>query len=269
MSRSSHGRVLDQRYDPARDRAYHLGLLLGQGISAWAVHALEDGAPVALGWADEANALKAAELPLHPVTVSFVTLPEWSTLVPDGALAPGSESAHLALVYGRIPSGAMRDEPVRSLGATCVYVHDDVAERVVLERFPRARPVPMQGLMVRTALARCTDRPVVLVHRAVERADVAIAGHGRLLLSNTFPARTAQDLLYFTLLAVERSGLAAADVQLLWSGTHFTPAEQELFARFFPHTGDALNPAWRKQAVYAAERPERWMAVMEQFACVS
>jgi hypothetical protein len=269
MTVTAKERLLDQRYDPARDRAYHLSILSGQGLSAWAVHALDDGAPVALAWADANDALKDLELPRHPVTVSFVALPEWSTLVPDGALTPGSESAHLALVHGNLPNGALRDEPLRSLGATCLYVHDDRAEHDVLERFPHARPVAMQGLMVRTAMARWKDRPVVLIHRSAERVDVAVAGQGRLLLSNTFPARTAQDLLYFTLLAVERTGLSAADVRLLWGGTHLVSAETELLGRFFAHTGDGLDQAWAGRAVYAAERPERWMAVLAQFACVS
>ncbi|HMC96574.1 MAG TPA: DUF3822 family protein, partial [Flavobacteriales bacterium] len=177
-------------YDPDREQAWHLSILSGQGVSAWAVHALSDGAPVALHWVEGDEALQDAGVPTKPRSVSFVTLPEWSTLVPEGALVPGSGSKHLALVHGGTPTGALRDEPVPSLGATCIYVHDDQTEYALLDRFPNARPLPMQALMVRAVIARCTAAPLVLMHRGYDRTDIAIASEGRLLLSNSYPTRS-------------------------------------------------------------------------------
>lgn len=255
-------------YEAARERAWHLSILVGPEVQAWAAHAIESGEPVALGWSNDASALDAIELPALPATVSFVTLPEWSALVPEGALEPGTEARHLSLVHGGLPTGALRDELVASLGATCIYVHDDEAERNVLDRFPNARPVPMQGLMVRAALARCNEGPTVLLHRSHQSLEVTIASAGRVLLSNTFPARTSQDLLYFTLLAVEGSGLKPVDVQLQHSGTHLTGHERDLLHRYFVNERTAVG-ALNEQAANDPVEMHRWLALMEQFACVS
>ena len=263
------GSYLASRYDPGRERAYHLSILLAQGLSAWAVPEVADGAPLALGWGKDGDSLNDGELPTRPLTVSFITLPEWSTLVPDGALAPGSEARHLALVHGGLPSGAMRDEPVEHVGATCIYVHDDRLEQAALERFPHARPLPMQALMVRTALARCGDRPVVLLHRSTDRLDCAVAKGGRLLLSNTFPARSWQDVLYYALLATERCGSQPDAVDLLMSGTHLSMAERELLQRYFTHAAPAVEPPWSDPAADKAAPADRWLAVLDQFACAS
>ena len=263
------GSYLASRYEPTRERAYHLGLITGQGTTAWAVHEVATGAPVALAWGHGAPALDDELLPTHPVTVSFITLPEWSTLVPDGALAPGTEARHLALVHGGMPAGAMRAGAVRELGATCIYVHDDRLERPVLERFPHARSLPMQAVMVNAVLARSTDRPALVLHRGGDRADVALAAGGQLLLSNTYPARSAQDLLYFLLLAVERSGLKPADVVLHFGGTHLTTLEGDLLARYFAHMAPAAEASWGEKPLDTADTPERWWAALEQFACAS
>jgi hypothetical protein len=257
------------RYEPAEERAWHLSILAGQGVSSFAVHALDDGQVVALGWGNDHSVLSSDLLPLHPKTVSFVTLPEWSTLVPDGALVPGTEAQHLSLVHGGVPSGAMRDEPVRSLGATCIYVHDDREEHAVLNRFPNARALPMQGLMVRAAKAHGANSTVVLLHRGADRADVAVVDHGRLLLSNTFPTRSAQDVLYFTLLALEQTGLTPSGTQLLYGGTHLSDAERDLLARYIANTASPCTLPWVQEVTTAESQPYRWLAALEQFGCVS
>ena len=257
------------RYAPERLRTHHLSVLCAQGVSAWAVHDLDRGEVIALGWGPEQQALMDPMLPKHPASVSFISLPEWSTLVPEGALAPGTEAAHLALVHGGRPSGAMRDEPVRSLGATCIYVHDDVAERAVLERFPNARALPMQGLMIHSVLGRAHERPTVLLHRSADRLDVAIASKGTVLMSNTFPARTAQDLLYFALLAVEQTGLHTHDALVLVSGTHLVEGERNLLQRYFTDLAPAMRPLDPGLDTGTDFAADRWLALLEQFACVS
>ena len=253
-------------YDPARERAWHLSILTGQGVTACAVHALDNGSPVALFWGKGHTPLEEEGLPMNPVTVSFVSLPEWSTLVPTGALTPGTEADHLALVHGGLPSGALRDEPVRSIGATCIYVHDDREEHAVLQRYPNARALPMQGLMVRAAKAHGADQAVLLMHRGADRLDIAIADRGRLLLSNTYPARSAHDVLYFTLLALERTGLPPNGTRLLYGGTHLSDAERDLLARYVEQCSPAQALRWDDTTGPPAYR---WMAALEQFACVS
>ena len=256
------------RYEPDRTRAWHLSILCGQGIWAWAAHDKLNGEVVAMGWSDEVGVLDEAPAPTEPFTVSFVTLPEWSTLVPVGALEPGSEARHLAFVHGSLPTGALRDEPLTSLGASCIYVHDDEAERTILNRFPNARPIPMQALMVRAALARSSNLPVMLLHRGHDRADVAIASNGRILLSNSYPAQASQDMLYFALLAVEGAGLRPEDVEVRYGGMHITPHGRDLLHRYFLNEGPAIE-TWPDEPAWLEMGPSRWLAVLEQFPCVS
>ncbi len=256
------------RYDPMLGRSYHLSLLSGQGLSAWAVHEVIGGRPVALGWAGGNDALIDKQLPQQPASVSFVSLPEWSTLVPDGALVPGAEAKHLALVHGGLPTGAMRDESVRSLGATCIYVHNDLAERAVLDRFPNARPLALQSVMIRSTLARCGTDPIVLIHRAYEQLAITIAWKHKVLLTNTYPAKTAQDMLYYVLLAVEQTGYKATDVSLRFGGTHLNNGERELLLRYFRDRAPAGAPLWPDHVETENAPLYRWFAVIEQFACV-
>lgn len=259
-----HGSWKAARYDPAAERSWHLSLLVAGDLRAWSVAAFDNGDTVALGWSNGISALDAEELPLHPASVSFVTLPEWSALVPEGALESGSESRHLGLVHGGLPTGALRDEPVPDIGATCIYVHDDEQERQVLDRYPSARPVPMCTLMLRGALARSSNQAVMFLHRGHDRLDLAIADRGRLLLSNTYPARSSQDMLYFTLLAVDGCGLQPKDVRVEHGGTHLGTHEVSLLERYFSGTA-AAKGAWDGTATDQS----RWIALTEQFACVS
>jgi hypothetical protein len=254
------GRHEDRAYDPARDRAYHLGILTGGGMAAWAVHHLEEGRPWAVAWGPEQEVLTDARLPKVPATVSFIALPESSTLVPDSALEPGNEAAHLALVLGHAPRGELRDESIVALGATCLYTHDRSAAENVLRKYPHARPMALQALLVHSAMARSNEGSMVLVHRGPERTDVAVADGGKLLLSNSFPTRTAHDLLYFTLHAAERTGVDPACSTVLPAGTHLSDEEAALLERYFgrtaPFTGMDGLPGAR-----------RWIAALEQFSC--
>ncbi len=262
------GSYRSSRYDSTLARSYHLSLLVGQGLSGWCAHEIGNGKPVALGWAQGNDVLIDDKLPSRPASISFVSLPEWSTLVPEGALAPGDEAKHLALVHGGMPSGAMRDEPVRSLGATCIYVHNDLAEGAVLDRFPNARPMSLQNVMLRSALSRSITDPIAILHRSADQLAVSIAWKHKVLLSNTFPARTAHDMLYFALLAVEQSGYKAADIAVRYGGTHLTKGEIELIHSYFKESEPLGMPLWPGQIATDQQPLHRWFAVLEQFACV-
>lgn len=256
------------RYEPARDRAWHLSMLVADGAAAWCAHDAANGDPVAMRWSEGLSALDADDLPAHPRSASFVTLPEWSALVPETALEPGSETDHLRLVHGGLPTGAMRSEPVEALGAVCLYLHDDLAERAVLDRFPSARPVPMQSLMARGALARASDAPVLLLHRGHDRLDAALADKGRILLSNTYPARSSQDCLYYALLAADGTGAPVSELRTFYSGQSLTAHEQDLLKRYFHDAAPAIAP-WAGHQAPPGNAPHEWLALLEQFACVS
>lgn len=256
------------RYGRAQERAWHLSLLLSGGVEAWAVHALNDGTVVAMQWSALGGVLDADELPVHPASVSFVTLPEWSTLVPEGAMEPGTQATHLRAVHGGVPTGALRDEPLAAIGASCIYVHDDEAERTVLDRFPHARPVPMRSLMVRSAIARSTSGAVLLLHRGHDRLEVAAADRNRVLLSNSYPVQSSQDVLYFALLAAEGAGLVPDKASMLAGGTHLTAHELDLIHRYFGNPTE-LAAQWPDLKSDTNLTTHRWLALLEQFACVS
>lgn len=256
------------RYEPAQERAWHLSTLINETQCAWCAHDIASGEPMALHWSEGHDALDSDALPAQPASATFVTLPEWSALVPEAALAPGAEAQHLRLVHGGLPTGAMRTETVDTLGAVCVYLHDDELERKVLDRFPNARPLPMQSLLARGAMSRSADGPVLLVHRGQDRLDCAIADHGRLLLSNTYPARSSQDALYYALLSADGASLRPGELRLLFGGTHLTPHEIDLLQRYFSQSGASLH-AWNGHADEPGRMPQRWFALLEQFACAS
>ncbi len=255
-------------YDRSRERAYHLSVVLGEGVCAWAVHAISNGDPVALAWGAGDLALKDHRLPEHPVTVSYVALPEWSTLVPDAALVADTEAQHLSLVHGNAQKGKIRTEPVRLLGATCIYSCYAQTEKTLLELYANARPLPLRSILVRGVLSRSSSKPSVLLHKGADRTEIAIAYGNHLLLCNSFPVHTSEDLLYFTLLAVERTGHSPADIDLFHGGTHLSTNDRELLAKYFKHLKSAVLEPF-PDPVSKEDPADRLLAAFEQFACVS
>ncbi|MEZ4791808.1 MAG: hypothetical protein R2811_17550, partial [Flavobacteriales bacterium] len=90
VERLTPGSHRSKDHRPEAERIHHVAMVLGQGVSGWVAHDMERGHVTALHWAPDADAIRSKDLPGHPRSVTYVTLPEWSTLVPDGALEPGT-----------------------------------------------------------------------------------------------------------------------------------------------------------------------------------
>jgi hypothetical protein len=256
-------------YAPSTERAWHLSVWMAPDVHAWCVHDRATGHLMALYAAKGDRLPNETELPLRPASVSFVALPGISTLVPESALAPGTEVEHLRLVHGAIPTGLLRDEPIGTLGARCVYLHDEQAEHRLMSRFPNARPLPLQGVIVQAAIARSGTSTVAVLDRSDKRMDLAIARGKRLLLSNTFPAIRAEDVLYYLLFALEQCGVPPSEVHLALGGTHLTDAEEDLLRRYVSAHLAAITPSAVGLAEDAVPGLHRWTALIEQFACAS
>lgn len=254
-------------YDPGKERTWHVSALLTPETYAWCVHDIGTGSCVALLSGKPAELPGMGSLPRHPSSVSFTALPEISTLVPESALAPGSEMAHLRTVHGHVPTGLLRDEPIGTLGARCVYLHDEEAEHRLMTRFPSARSLSLQVVLVQTALARSAKGPVLLLHRSAKRLDLALADRQRLLLSNTFHAVNAEDVLYYTLFVLERNGLKPADTHVLTGGTHLHASEEELLARYLPDVAPCIPKDHASLRGTGIENPAHWAGLLLQFAC--
>lgn len=251
---------------PARERAYHLAIVAGPDATAWVARDAQK--VTAMAWSRDESALCDPHLPKHPRTVTFVSLPEWSTLVPDGALVPGSDKAHLALVHGNLPASTVREEPVRTLAAQCLYMNEARAERTVLEQFANARSLPLQAVLVNGALGRSHDGCVVLLHRGADRMDIALAERELLLLSTSYPARTSEDVLYYCLMAIERVGRLPDQVVVRSGGTHLCDGDRAILDRYFRDHRPAVDPALHDQ-LSGVVHAERWLAAFDQAACVS
>ncbi|MBK6542900.1 MAG: DUF3822 family protein [Flavobacteriales bacterium] len=247
----------------------HLGILIRPNGMGWCANEPVTGHCLMLvhGEGDE---LPAADLlPERPASVSFTAVPELSTLVPESALAPGTEAAHLALVHGHLPTGLLRDEPIATLGARCVYLHDEAMEHGVLERFPAARSVALRNLLVRSALEQGKRRTTLVAHRVEKRFDVALADASGLRLSNAFHAATGTDALYYILFALDQLGLAPNAVQALWAGPGWTAADLDLLRRYLPLAAPVIARGNKVLGDLDVETPEHWFALLEQAACAS
>ena len=257
-------------YDPAKEHAWHLSCWLAPGLQAWCVHEKSTGRLMALAGNTGDELPMQGHLPAKPVTVSFTAMPEISTLVPESALVPGTEMKHLKLVHGTVPTGLLREEPIGMLSARCIYLHDESAERSLLERFPNARSLPLQGTLLSHAMSRSTTKAVAVLHRSSTRLDLVLAVGGKLLLSNTFHATVAEDILYYTLFALEQCGLTPDAVEVRAGGTHLSAVEEHLLARYFlkvpfPSTGHD-EPAL---ADLRLPNAHHWTGLIEQFPCAS
>lgn len=260
------GACRSAHYDLGSERAYHLAIVAGPDVTAWVARDAER--IVAMAWSAGDAALRHADLPRHPRSVTYVSLPEWSTLVPDGALTPGTDEAHLRLVHGRIPHNTVREEPVATLGAQCLYVHEAATEAAVLARFPNARSLPLQAILVNGVRSHPHAHGTLLLHRGAERLDVVVADKDRILLSTSYPARTAEDVLYFCLHAVERIDLDPDHVAVRSGGTHLTAADRALLDRYFADHASAVHTELTSGLIGDHEA-DRWLAAIDQATCVS
>ncbi len=256
-------------YAPERERSCHLSIWASGSFTGWAVHELASGRCVAVHAAPGDELPDPDRLPERPARATFIALPEISTLVPESALSPGTEMQHLRLVHGALPTGLLRDEPVEALGARCIYLHDEAAEHRLLKRFPAARPMSLQGLMVRNVLRHGGNGPVLLLHRTAQRVDLAIAKDGQVALSNAYHAVNGEDVLYFTLFALDRCGLKPAATTVVIGGTHLNDAEELLLKDYLPTV--KASPVAGDGVVngLALEHPERLAGLIDQCACAS
>lgn len=256
-------------YQTGRERAWHLAIWKAPAVQAWTVHDIRTNGCVALTATNGPELPNEDRLPVHPASVSFIAVPEISTLVPEGVLQEGSEAAQLELVHGPLPHGKLRHTPIDVLGARCIYQHDEAAELPVLKRFPSARPIALHALLIKAALARAVERPVLLLHRMEQRCDVVIAAGSHVRLANSFPASTATDLLYFALFALDRTGLGPADVRLCTGGMALHPEDRSLLERYFTAVVPAVPGNDGTLAGLGIETPERFLALLEQRSCAS
>lgn len=241
----------------------HVGLLLGPGFAGWCAHERSSGKLIALHTAFRAELPHTDLIPREAASASCVVLPEWSILVPESALVPGSEAVHWGASFGREPLGTLRTEGLELLDAQTIHTHDPAMERSAHSFLPHARTLSLQALLVRAAMAQRTDRDVLLVHCSTDRIDVVLAVHGSILLSNTFPARTSEDVLYFALLAAERCKRKPEELQLLHAGPLAHDRNVVLLERYFQHCAPATAAGLPGQA-----NAQHWLALTEQFACV-
>ena len=256
-----------ERYQPGRERAWHLSIWSAPHATAWCVHDITNGSVAGLASGGSDQLPEAERLPKNPASISFIALPEISTLVPEGVLEGGREAAHLELVHGALPTGLLRDEPIDALSARCIYLHDEAVEKRLLHHYPSARPIALQALLIKTAMARAADKPLLLIHRAEQRCDLVIADRTNVRLANSFHAPTATDVLYFTLFALDRSGLKPEEVQALVGGMALSTEVHTLLEGYLPDLGPAIQKNATALSGLSLARPEHFTALLEQWPC--
>lgn len=253
-------------YRPGRDHAWHLGCWLEADTEAWCVHEAGSGRLMAL-FADQGDGVPHdGRLPERPVSVTFTAMPETSTLVPESALVPGTELRHLKLVHGKVPTGLLRDEPVEEIGARCIYLHGEAAERLITARYPQARSVPLGSILVKMGLA--ATGPTLVLYRTKQRMDLVLTDNGRLLLSNTFFSTTKEDLLYYALFALEQCGQVPNATQLRIGGSHLAAAEERMLGTYFNDMLPLPTAPMEGQENGRVPEAHHWSALLEQFSCV-
>ncbi len=257
-------------YRPGKENAWHLSVWLAPGLQAWCVHEKDTGRVVALAAHPHDHLPHPDKLPALPANASFTAMPETSTLVPSGVLEPGQEMLHLKLVHGKVPTGLLRDEPLAQPDAHCLYLHDEQAERQLLGRYPAARSLPLHGTLIHMAMHRAANDTVAVLHRTENRLDVVLAAENRLLLSNSFFASTPEDLLYYTLFAVEQCQLVPSQVCLYMGGTHLLATDELLFSNYFTRGPEpSTDPEGTAAGYLKIPEAHHWSGLIEQFPCAS
>jgi hypothetical protein len=99
--------------------------------------------------------------------------------------------------------------------------------------------------------------------------DLAVARNGQVALSNAFHAVSAEDVLYYALFALDRTGLAPGEVSVVIGGTHLGDPEATLLKEYLPNVKPALGNGDGVLNGLKLDAPERLAGLLDQCACAS
>lgn len=167
------------------------------------------------------------------------------TLVPLRFFNPLNISEYWDTVSGYKADQQIRSDSIPTLDATLLYT----VPLALLDRLtkiqPRSRVFYSASAWLTTIqqISNTTPKPSVFVHLHANQGFVGILDSGSLLFFNRFIWQTAKDFLYFTLLALDQSGLQLDTTRLILSGK-VTPDSEicQLLQRYFPDNEMASAP---------------------------
>lgn len=194
------------------------------------------------------------------------------SLVPK-SLFQQSQSGNLLKLISVDEGGNMLNDEVPPLSAVAVYRKPEVLDETIRDWQPELQLKSNAALVLSTLMAKNRfDRPPQLYAEISESfTEVYVAARKKVLLYNTFPTTSDEDVLYHINNCLQQLDLDVAETTLYLSGDIVQGSQRfELFNKYHPklqlHLGFDLP---RLAGALSAVRKQNFMALLNQFRCVS
>jgi hypothetical protein len=156
----------------------------------------------------------------YPSVVIGIDTP-WHTLVPSPLFDIDQEIKYLEFNF-RLPDGCqVRSERVEEIDAYNIYGFLPGIRDIIQKHFREAAFIHRSSALIRAVFQHHLNNPgpgCVFLHVRDQFIDLVAFGESRLSFFNSFPCRSKEDTLYFTLYAIEKLKLRPDAVQLFTSG---------------------------------------------------
>jgi len=156
----------------------------------------------------------------YPSIVIGIDTP-WHTLVPSPLFDIGQEIKYLELNF-RLPDGCqVRSERVEEIDAYNIYGFLPGLRDIIQKHFREAAFVHRSSALIRAVYQHYKNKPgpeCVFLQVRDQFIDLVAFKENHLAFFNSFPCRSKEDILYFTLYTIDKLKLRPDAVQLFITG---------------------------------------------------
>lgn len=193
------------------------------------------------------------------------------TLVPKGLYSEEAATNLLHLTGGHA-SPVIQSEEVPEIGAVLIYELPAAAVQLT-EHLPAVQAVSNARLMISSILGRSRNQKGVRIYADIASnfTDVYAVANARLMLCNSFPTNTPEDVLYHLTNCAQQLGFDHEELKLFLSGdVVFGSEEFNVYRNYHRDVEIHFGFEMPKVDVKLSDlRKQAFMSLLNQFACVS
>jgi hypothetical protein len=165
----------------------------------------------------------------------FSYVGEQSSLIPEMLFNAASKNKYFELVYTKAEDYEVEFDKVHSLDSFNIYAIPIEILKALKEKYPKFylfhhKSVLLENLSIEN---KFSEKNNAYVHIHANFFDLAIFSKSKLIFSNTFTFDTKEDIMYYSLFAMEQIGLKPIDSFLYFSGKHIESKTIKTFSKKF------------------------------------
>lgn len=167
------------------------------------------------------NSLEKLNLPYKKTMVLVPT--QVATLVPTPLFDNGDARKWLSFTHSIPEKQAIKANKIKMADAHNIFPVDENIEQLLRRQFPDPlffhQHTPIIEGNLTTNMSN-TQQTTLFINLAGDYFDLLAFGNNNLKLCNSFPVKSENDFIYFTLFTYEQLKLNPAETEIILSGTH-------------------------------------------------